>query len=89
MYGYMATLEIIILIAIENGFGNVISISYEPKYLYIMVGIALFAFTSQSLNVLSLRFERASHISLIRSCDIIFTFWLQYIILGVSPDKNT
>src|SRR4051812_35024992 len=88
MYGYMATVEIIILIAIESGFGNIMQLPQKPEYLIIMAGCGIFAFCGQSLNVLSLQYERASHISLVRTCDIIFTFFLQFIFLGVNPDIN-
>lgn len=46
----------------------------------------LMAFCAMGSIFLALKMENAGLVALVRSCDVIFAFLLQYIFLGVEPD---
>jgi drug/metabolite transporter (DMT)-like permease len=60
-----------------------------PAGLYdslLLSGLALLSFIGQMTIILALKFEQAGPVALVRSCDVIFGFVLQFIFLGVVPD---
>jgi drug/metabolite transporter (DMT)-like permease len=52
----------------------------------LLVSGLLLAFCSIACINLALKLENAGPVTLIRSCDVIFAFLLQFIFLGVVPD---
>ncbi|XP_021959979.1 solute carrier family 35 member G1 isoform X2 [Folsomia candida] len=55
--------------------------------LLLTVGVATFSFFGQSAIVLALKFEQAGPVALLRSCDVIFGFILQFLVLHIVPDE--
>lgn len=51
-----------------------------------MALVAVFSMVGQTLLVLALQYENAGPVSLLRTCDIIFNFVLQYFINNQEPD---
>jgi len=60
-------------------------IETSGKGLWLRLGL-LSAFCAVASINLALKMEDAGLVALIRSCDVIFAFILQYFVLGVTPD---
>lgn len=49
-------------------------------------GVALFSFLGQTSYILGIKLEKAGPVAVVKSCDVIFSFLLQFVFLGVAPD---
>ena len=61
-----------------------------PTGLYdslLIAGVAGFSFLGQSTNILATKFEQAGLVALLRSNEVVFSFLLQFLFLGVVPDE--
>ena len=84
-YGYISSLEVLLL-AIPFGFTSIMELPRSPEHWLIICGIALLSFASQIFATLGLKFENAGLVSLIRTCDIVFFYVIQFTFLGLEPD---
>jgi len=69
-----------------KSFGGDLSIPQGLGDSLLTLGVAGLSFLGQMSIVLALKFEQAGPVALIRSCDVIFGFLLQYIFLNEIPD---
>jgi len=51
----------------------------------LVVGLAIVSFLGQMTIIMATQFEQAGPVSLIRTCDVVFGFILQFVFLGVIP----
>lgn len=82
MFGVWGTFE-------NLGLALVFSVLNVPNSLgeWGLVGaLASFTFTGQCAIILAMKAEQAGPVALIRTCDVIFGFALQILILGKIPD---
>jgi drug/metabolite transporter (DMT)-like permease len=90
-YGYVGSLECILVALIFAwakgiSFFDIFVVPREWEHLGYMSLVAIFSMIGQTLLVLALQYENAGPVSLLRTCDIIFNFVLQYFINGDKPD---
>ena len=81
-FGFIGVMQCSILCAIIARF----DIPQTAWEWCLVLSVGGLSFVGQTLITCSLRFEQASAISLVRSCDVIFAFVWQYIFLDVEPD---
>lgn len=53
----------------------------------LMAGLTITAFCSQTAITLAMKYENAGTVVIVRTLDTVMSFLLQYLILGVVPDK--
>jgi uncharacterized metal-binding protein len=66
--------------------GNGLNVPQGLNDYLLTFGVAGLSFVGQMSIVLALKFEQAGPVALIRSCDVIFGFLLQFVFLDVIPD---
>ncbi|OXA65141.1 solute carrier family 35 member G1 [Folsomia candida] len=90
-YGYIGSLECIIVAIVygvmkDKNFFDIFVLPGAWSHLLVMSFVAVFSMIGQTLLVLALQYENAGPVSLLRTCDIIFNFVLQYFINNQAPD---
>jgi drug/metabolite transporter (DMT)-like permease len=82
MLGVYGTFEMLILAILFN----VLNIPNSLNEWGLVATLATFTFFGQCAIIMAMKAEQAGPVALIRTCDVIFGFGLQIIILGKIPD---
>jgi len=83
VFGVIGVLQAFILTQIFNNF----SLPGHLEDSLLVLGLGGLSFLGQMAIILALKFEQAGPVALIRTCDVLFGFLLQFIFLGVVPDE--
>ncbi|CAG7833424.1 unnamed protein product [Allacma fusca] len=82
VFGIIGMIQAFVISRFSNGFTWPTE-TYDSMMLF---GVAGLSFLGQMSIILALKFEQAGPVSLIRTCDVVFGFILQFIVLGVKPN---
>ncbi len=83
-YGFWGTILSIICTFLVT---NHLDIPQTTNEWLLMGGLTITAFCSQTAITLAMKYENAGTVVIVRTLDTVMSFLLQYLVLGVVPDK--